>query len=132
MASELDKDQFCKNWKRNGGIQKAYNALKDDLAFSSTEVLNLHQDVNKYKEILTKAGDALDEERKESKVLQQTYDSLNKNFLNLVDFLIQQPDPAAIRDKVIELIGTKEYLRTKLEKGLELDEIDKHILMQIL
>lgn len=132
MASELDKDQFCKQWKRNGGIQKAYDALKGDLASSSTDVLNLHQTLNKYKEILAKAGDMLDDERKESKVLQQTYDSLNENFLNLVDFLIQQPDPAAIRDKVIELVGAKEYLRTKLEKGIDLNEADKAMLLKIL
>lgn len=53
--------------------------------------------------------------------MQKPYVFLNKNFLNLIDFLIRQPDATSIRDNMIKLAGTKEYLRLKLEKGIELN-----------
>lgn len=132
MSSDLDKDQFCKQWKKNGGIQKAYDCMKEALALSSTDILNLRQYVDKYQDRLAEVNDKLDDERQDLKVLQQTYDSLNEKFLGLIDFLIRQPDAASIRDKVIELVGTKQYLRTKLEKGMELSEEDKALLLEML
>ena len=33
-SSENDKDKWCKAWKRNGGIQKAYDAICKDAADS--------------------------------------------------------------------------------------------------
>ena len=30
MNSDMDKREWCKKWIENGGIQKAYNAMKED------------------------------------------------------------------------------------------------------
>lgn len=135
MSSELDKDQFCRQWKKNGGIQTAYDHIKSELALSIAEANNLHQDVNKYRELLQEVKGKLDDERQEAKILQQTYDTLNDTHFSLVDFLIEQaenPDAAAIRDKAIELVGKKQYLRSKLEMGMELNEADKALLLEML
>lgn len=54
MQSELDKDEFCRQWKRKGGFQKAYDAMcverneQKDLAF-------------RYKRAYEETKDALDE-----------------------------------------------------------------------
>lgn len=54
MQSELDKDEFCRQWKRKGGLQKAYDAMcverneQQDLAY-------------RYKRAYEETKDALDE-----------------------------------------------------------------------
>lgn len=54
MQSKLEKDEFCRQWKRKGGIQKAYDAMcierneQQDLAF-------------RYKRVFQETKDALDE-----------------------------------------------------------------------
>lgn len=40
-ASDLEKDAWCKQWKKNGGIQKAYDALKEQAANEYANVLSL-------------------------------------------------------------------------------------------
>lgn len=63
--SNLDKDAWCKQWKKNGGIQKAYDALKEQAANEYANVLSLEsknrepnkmiasmdEDLTKYKEL---------------------------------------------------------------------------------
>ena len=55
MQSELTKDEFCRQWKRKGGFQKAYDAMcverneQQDIAF-------------RYKRAYQETKDALDEE----------------------------------------------------------------------
>ena len=39
MASNIEKDAWCKQWKRNGGIQKAYDALREQAANDYAKVL---------------------------------------------------------------------------------------------
>ena len=54
MQSKLNKDEFCRQWKRKGGFQRAYDAMcaerneQQDLAF-------------KYKRVFQETKDALDE-----------------------------------------------------------------------
>jgi hypothetical protein len=41
MQSDLDKDAFCKQWKRKGGIQEAYDALRLEAANNYSKALTL-------------------------------------------------------------------------------------------
>ena len=64
-ASNLDKDAWCKQWKKNGGIQKAYDALKEQAANEydnvqslksknselSKMIASMDEDLTKYKEL---------------------------------------------------------------------------------
>lgn len=54
MQSELAKDAFCRQWKRKGGIQKAYDAM----CMERNEQQDL---VKRYKRIYEETKDALDE-----------------------------------------------------------------------
>lgn len=38
MASNLDKQTWCRRWKRNGGIENAYSALVNEVRRLSTRV----------------------------------------------------------------------------------------------
>ena len=54
MQSELTKDEFCRQWKRKGGIQKAYDAMCLER--------NHHQDLeSRYKRAFEETKEALEE-----------------------------------------------------------------------
>lgn len=62
-------------------------------------------------------------------------DDLHKQKSSMVDFLIEQSEKwsaSDLRDKAIEMVGKKEYLRRKVEKEFELWAVDKEILMEVL
>ena len=53
----------------------------------------------------------------------------------LVDFLIDQAErycAGELRDKAIDMIGAKEYLRKKIERGYNLWEADRELLIRLL
>lgn len=60
---------------------------------------------------------------------------LHEQKYSMVDFLIVQSakwSAGDLRDKAIEMVGKKEYLRRKIEMGLDLWEADKEIAMKVL
>lgn len=62
-------------------------------------------------------------------------DDLHEQKNSMADFLIEQSEKWSagdLRDKVIEMVGKKEYLRRKIEKGFNLWEVDKEMLMEVL
>lgn len=53
----------------------------------------------------------------------------------MVDFLIDQAEKwsaSDLREKAIQMIGEREYLRRKIEKGYNLWKADKELLVEIL
>lgn len=53
----------------------------------------------------------------------------------MIDFLIEQAEKwsaSDLREKAIDLVGEKEYIRRKIEKGFNLWKADKEILIEIL
>lgn len=46
MATQMDKESWCKQWKRKGGIQTAYNAMAEEL---STAIERLVECMRDYK-----------------------------------------------------------------------------------
>ena len=62
-------------------------------------------------------------------------DDLNEQNNDMVNFLIEQAEKwsaSDLRDRAIEMIGKKEYLRRKIEMGFNLWEADKEMLMEVL
>lgn len=45
MKSDLDKDAWCKQWKKNDGIQKAYDAIAEEVNEEYRQTLNLEAEV---------------------------------------------------------------------------------------
>lgn len=127
-ASDMDKDKWCKQWLKNGGIQKAYDAMCKDAAANKLKVDAYEKRItflqNKEAE-LTEEVEALRDDRVER---------INER-MDLIEFLINSAEKWSatdIREKVIEMIGAKEYIRYKLEHDLNLWELDKELIMTLI
>lgn len=110
-ASKLDKDEWVKEWKKNGGFQKAYDWEKER--------------VNK----LQKGNKALTEESIEmdEKLAEQTHANMQ-----LAEYLIEkgtQYSDSEMLTKAKELLGEKAYITYKLENNIELTDEDKKFIL---
>lgn len=127
-ASDLEKDAWCKQWKKNGGIQKAYDALKEQAANEYANVLSLEsknrelskmiasmdEDLTKYKELSETAMSDLNaaQEREQSMM----YELLE---------ISEKYSSAELREIVINAIGFKEYISYKFEHDMAIWQIDR-------
>ena len=127
-ASDLEKDAWCKQWKKNGGIQKAYDALKEQAANEYANVLSLEsknrelskmiasmdEDLTKYKELSETAMSDLNaaQEREQSMM----YELLE---------ISEKYSSAELREIVINAIGFKEYISYKFEHDMAIWQLDR-------
>lgn len=110
-ASKLDKDEWVKEWKKNGGFQKAYDWEK--------ERANKCQKGNK---ALTKESIEMDE-----KLAEQTHANMR-----LAEYLIEkgtQYSDSEMLNKAKDLLGEKAYITYKLENNIELTDEDKKFIL---
>lgn len=126
--SNLDKDAWCKQWKKNGGIQKAYDALKEQAANEYANVLSLEsknrelnkmiasmdEDLTKYKELSETAISDLNaaQEREQSMM----YELLE---------ISEKYSSAELREIVINAIGFKAYISYKFEHDKNIWQLDR-------
>ena len=127
-ARDLEKDAWCKQWKKNGGIQKAYDALKKQAANEYANVLSLEsknrelnkmiasmdEDLTKYKELSETAMSDLNaaQEREQSMM----YELLE---------ISEKYSSAELREIVINAIGFKEYISYKFEHDMTIWQLDR-------
>ena len=130
-ASKLGKDEWCKQWKKDHGIQRAYSWMAKRV-----------EELEKFTEEM---GDVFaDNEAKVQEIddlktsLESVSDSLasrNKQLSELLCFMIEQSNAyssSELRAKAIKLMGAKEYLRYKLANNLTLWEADRNMLIDII
>lgn len=126
--SNLDKDAWCKQWKKNGGIQKAYDALKEQASNEYANVLSLEsknrelnkmiasmdEDLTKYKELSETAMSDLNaaQEREQSMM----YELLE---------ISEKYSSAELREIVINAIGFKAYISYKFEHDKNIWQLDR-------
>lgn len=127
-ASDLEKDAWCKQWKRNGGIQKAYDALKEQAANEYANVLSLE---NKNRE-LNKMIASMDEDLTKYKELSETAMSdLNaaqereQSMMYELLEISEKYSSAELREIVINAIGFKEYISYKFEHDMAIWQLDR-------
>lgn len=120
-SSENDKDKWCKAWKRNGGIQKAYDAICKDAAANKLKVDAYEKRItflqNKEAE-LTEEVEALRDDRVER---------INER-MDLIEFLIgisERYSSSELRELIINEIGFKAYIAYKLENDMNIWQLDK-------
>lgn len=75
MQSELTKDDFCRQWKRKGGLQKAYDAM-------CVERNNKQELAERYKKAYKDKDDELIEAWQKIKRLQFQLDCIKDIILN--------------------------------------------------
>lgn len=105
-AGNIDKDTFCKEYKK---------------VASSRIVTELHLQVR----MLENQVESLKSDKKQM--------ASDKD--ELIDFMIEQSEKyssSELRQRAIELLGAKEYLRRKLERGYNLWELDRQLLVELL
>ena len=126
--SDMDKRDWCKQWKKNGGIQKAYDALREQAANEYANVLSLEsknrelskmiasmdEDLTKYKELSETAMSDLNaaQEREQSMM----YELLE---------ISEKYSSAELREIVINAIGFKEYISYKFEHDMAIWQLDR-------
>ena len=113
MASNFQKDEFCKEWKKNHSLA------------SSNLVCDLVMEI----EMLRQAHESL---QKEYTCACEGAKQLNSS---MADFLILQAEKwsaSDLREKAIKMVGIKEHLRRRIEFGFGLWEEDKKALSEIL
>lgn len=113
MASNLQKDEFCNEWKKNRSL--AGSNLVCDLVMEIEALRGSYETLHKE---YTRACDGFTQENS-----------------NMADFLILQAENCSasdLREKAIKMIGIKEYLRRRIDLGFILWEEDKKALTEIL
>ena len=113
MASNLQKDEFCKEWKKNRSL--AVSNLVCDLVMEIEALRGSYETLHKE---YTRVCDGFTQENS-----------------NMADFLILQADNCSasdLREKAIKMVGIKEYLRRRIDFGFILWEEDKKALTEIL
>lgn len=111
-AGNLDKDDFCKEWK-NQHIRNS-----DTVATLTIEVERNQATIKNLKRQIEKSDLCLQEFRDQ-----------------MVDFLILQAEKwsaSDLREKAIKIVGETEYIRRRLEMHLGLWEDDRKALVEIL
>jgi len=129
--SDLTKDEWCKQWKRNGGIQKAYDAMCHQAGNDYCQVLNLQGDVKK----LTEENNKLKDECNQLNIAKERLDDLDAEKIELTVFIIEQAEKYAsseLREKAIELMGAREYISYKINHDLNLWQLDKDLIIELL
>lgn len=131
MKCDLDKDAYCKQWKKNGGIQVAYDAMCAEAANQYGRVLSLQYDVKTLNEQI----DNLKDECNQLYVCKDMATDLEAEKQALIEFIIQDNETycsPTMRQKVIELMGAKEYLTYKIEHEMTLWQLDKDLIIELL
>lgn len=130
-ASKLGKDEWCKQWKKDHGIQRAYSWMAkrvEELEKFTEEMGNVFADNEaKVQEI--------DDLKTSLESVSDSLASRNKQLSELLCFMIEQSNAYSsteLRAKAIELMGAKEYLRYKLANNLSLWEADRNMLIDII
>lgn len=127
--SNLDKDAWCKQWKKNGGIQKAYDAMKEDAANEFCKNLSLEEENKKLREQITSLRD-------ENKDLSKTNEELisdNDTHIALMYSLIEiseRSSSAELREVIINEIGFKNYIAYKFEHDMNIWQLDRDAIIE--
>lgn len=93
--------------------------------------MNTDLDKEMFCKLWTKNPTALKEIERKTVLVRKLYEERNST----VDFLIEQAEKwsaSDLREKAISMIGEKEYIRKKIEKGYNLWEADRKLLVDFL
>lgn len=131
--SDLDKDAWCKQWKKNGGIQKAYNAMSKEAANEYCKVLSLEEQVKNLKEELSHLKEMNDNQ---SQVIRDDREKIFE-FTTWKDKLIhglleisERYASAELRKIVINEIGFKAYITYKFEHDMNIWQLDRDAIIE--
>lgn len=127
--SDMDKQTWCKQWKKNGGIQKAYDALREQSANAlnlEKEVKNLKGDISRLRELNDNQAQIIRDEREKVFQFGVWKDEVMPKLIEISETYAA----SELRDLIIDTIGFKAYITYKLDNGKNLWEIDRKAIIE--
>lgn len=151
--SNLDKDEWCKQWKRKGGIAEAYQwqvvfdtAKLNEAKAETNHNAVLYTQLQQTNEQLQRENKQLRDDKEDYRAtLEDCREQLAKSNdilcreadekVELIVFIIEQAEKyssAELREKAIELMGEREYIAYKINHDLNLWQADKNLILDLL
>ena len=103
--SDMDKRDWCKQWKKNGGIQKAYDALRKKVSdyYANIEALEftvkyLTKKASQLNELNNNQSQIIRDEREKLFNANQANEKLNNERKDLIEFLINSAEKWSATD----------------------------------
>lgn len=130
-VSKLEKDEWCKKWKKDQGIQRAYSWMAKRVEKLEKQCTILSETLDKNEVNATEIKRLKDE----AQVNADTLADRNKQISDLCAFLIEQSQALGtmeLRNKAIQLMGAKDYIRYKLVHDVPLWEADRNLLIDFI
>ena len=130
-VSKLEKDEWCKKWKKDQGIQRAYSWMAKKVEALS----KCYDDASKKLADYDAKVKEINLLKDEAQVNADTLADRNKQISDLCAFLIEQSQTIGstdLRNKAIQLMGAKDYLRYKLVHDMPLWEADRNLLIDFI
>lgn len=127
-ASDLEKDAWCKQWKKNGGIQKAYDALKKQAANEYANVLSLESKNRELNKMIASMDEDLTKYKELSETAMSDLNAAQKREQSMMYELLEISEKyssAELREIVINAIGFKEYISYKFEHDMAIWQLDR-------
>lgn len=126
--SNLDKDAWCKQWKKNGGIQKAYDALKEQVANEYANVLSLESKNRELNKMIASMDEDLTKYKGLSETAMSDLNAVQEREQSMMYELLEISEKyssAELREIVINAIGFKEYITYKFEHDMAIWQLDR-------
>ena len=126
--SNLDKDAWCKQWKKNGGIQKAYDALCRQASNEYATVLDLEEKAkNLREENAALRSDNEDLSNTNKQLLNDRKERIDERISMAYELLeiSEKYSSVELREIVINAIGFKEYISYKFEHDMAIWQLDR-------
>lgn len=127
-ASDLEKDAWCKQWKKNGGIQKAYDALKKQAANEYANVLSLESKNRELNKMIASMDEDLTKYKELSETAMSDLNAVQEKGQSMMYELLEISEKyssAELREIVINAIGFKEYISYKFEHDMTIWQLDR-------
>lgn len=141
-SSENDKDKWCKQWKKNGGIQKAYDALRKEVSdyYANIQALEfevkyLKEKASQLNELNNNQSQIIRDEREKLFNANQANEKLNNERKDRIDDrsklmysligISERYSSSELRELIINEIGFKAYIAYKLENDMNIWQLDK-------
>ena len=127
-ASDLEKDAWCKQWKKNGGIQKAYDALKKQAANEYANVLSLESKNRELNKMIASMDEDLTKYKELSETAMSDLNAVQEKGQSMMYELLEISEKyssAELREIVINAIGFKEYISYNFEHDMTIWQLDR-------
>ena len=127
-ASDLEKDAWCKQWKKNGGIQKAYDALQEQASNEYANALNLDSKNRELNKMIASMDEDLTKYKELSETAMSDLNAVQEKGQSMMYELLEISEKyssAELREIVINAIGFKEYISYKFEHDMAIWQLDR-------